>query len=145
MQVDVIEVQYEEMASKMKSVKTLQEAEQTLEDFLSACVIQSCLDVPMFSSLLSKTLAFCRTFCSLIQVELFDLEFCQALIITSNPNIFPSRLIVLVIAFVKPTQKLKTLSRTIQPCQDVVKEALKFSRYLTAYMNESGHNKIKSE
>lgn len=69
LQVDVIEVQYTKLLEAMSKAMDLKAAESAHEAFLAACVVQSCLDVPMFSTLLAKNMSTCRNFCAHIQVS----------------------------------------------------------------------------
>lgn len=69
LQVDVIEVQSHKLAATMAEVRDLKAASRAHEAFLAACVVQSCLDVPMFTTLLSKILVTCKAFCDVLQVS----------------------------------------------------------------------------
>ena len=66
-QVDVIEVQYAKLLAAVGHATDLKAAETAHEAFLAACVVQSSLDVPMFSSLLSKNMSVCKAFCASMQ------------------------------------------------------------------------------
>ena len=65
----MIEVQYTKLLEAMGEAKDLKAAESAHEGFLAACIVQSCLDVPMFSTLLSKVLTTCKAFCASMQVS----------------------------------------------------------------------------
>lgn len=63
-------MQFKKMLDAMKESQDLKAAARAHEGFMAACIIQSCLDVPIFSRLLSKILVICRAFCGYLKVSL---------------------------------------------------------------------------
>ena len=68
LQADVIEVQFSKLVAALAELRDLKAASQAHQEFLTACAVQSCLDVPLFSVTLGKILANCKAFCAYVQV-----------------------------------------------------------------------------
>ena len=68
LQADVIEVQFAKLVAALAELRDLKAASRAHEEFLTACTVQSCLDVPQFSIALANILATCKAFCAYVQV-----------------------------------------------------------------------------
>ena len=61
-------MQFAKLVAALAELRDLKAASRAHEEFLTACTVQSCLDVPIFSSTLAKVLAACKAFCAYVQV-----------------------------------------------------------------------------
>ena len=65
----MLEVQYDILVEAMSNARNLKAAEAAHEAFLAACITQNFLDVSIFTTVLTRFLSHCKSFCASLKVN----------------------------------------------------------------------------